>query len=125
MLNEKDRKIQLEEAVIAARSEIREIEHKELIEVNKSRIGKCYKFRNNYSLPSSDSDYWWLYMKILEVDDSGILAMKFQQNKYGKITIEPSHDTRLSNYGWLEISLSEFVAAWRDIIHKIDNLSPI
>lgn len=45
------------------------------------RIGSCYKYRNCYSCPKIDDDYWWVYYKIVGIDpnDKQLVVESFQQ----------------------------------------------
>ncbi len=59
--------------------EIDKIKTKEWLAKNRKMIGKCFKYRNNYSCPETDADYWWLYSRVIAVDDDGgLIAFEFQ-----------------------------------------------
>lgn len=59
----------------------------DLQEIKKKYLGKYYIYRDNcYSCPSENSDYWNVYYKVIDVDESGaIKAVSLQKDKYGKI----------------------------------------
>lgn len=52
----------------------------------KKREGTYEKFRNCFSSPTSDRDYWWLYCRILEVRETGELIYdEIQIDKNGRL----------------------------------------
>lgn len=108
----------------AAQVELWEIEKQEAEERNRSLIGKCFKYRNSYSCPQEDKDYWWMYMKVSGVSGTSLRVWRFQTDKYGKVDIEP--DTMFSqemiHIGRHEIPLAEFDAAWREIMERLERL---
>jgi hypothetical protein len=100
--------------------QIRELsaEHNALVEIDeraedRKLLGCCFKYRNNYSCPESDADYWWLYLKITSADD-GLMALTFEVDKNGRITIDPCHHVyrRTLLSGYTEIKASELSKAW-------------
>lgn len=111
-------------------------EQKEIIEKNypkfKKFIGKCFKYKNNYSCPTKPSDYWFTYTKVVELnpDDiydtgySGITSRfkgySFDCDKYGNISIN-NVDGYIHSLG-KEITESEFNEAWNKMMGKLDNL---
>lgn len=81
-------------------------------DTNGKKVGKFYKTRNNYSVPSKPSDYWWLYECVTRMDDGGFLwTMAFQTDKNGTISIEPERYAYHMQYG-TEITKAEFDRAW-------------
>lgn len=118
--------------------ELRQIEEKEfkkLIEKHypefKKLEGKCFKVRNGYSCPETESDYWFLYVKIqkIEKDDlyqsgENILAhfhgWNFQTDKYGRISIEFGYNNYVHSMSEEnEITNEEFKAAWLQLQTKL------
>ncbi len=109
----------LESEANKIREKIDSIKEKEIFEkvipFLKSFRNTSYKGRNNYSCPEKPSDYWWLYVKILDfVQDSDgyvhFVVEKFQTDKDGQCYFEifneytyhdmrepMSHYTKISN----------------------------
>jgi hypothetical protein len=71
-----------------AREELRAIEDAEKTKANASLIGKCFKYRNSYSCPESDADYWWLYSKVVSVDGEWAQVLRFQTDRNGRVEFE-------------------------------------
>lgn len=98
----------------ALKHELNEIEDAEQKEINKTLIGKCYKYRNNYSCPESDSDYWYIYARMIRIDEDGLLvAVRFQIDRNGRIEIEEDTDFTSQHYAssWIEIQSEEYLEA--------------
>ena len=55
----------------------------------KANVGKCSKYRNCYSCPSKASDYWWMYVRIVAVEDGSYVVQRFQRDSYGKASMDP------------------------------------
>lgn len=119
--------------------QIEELEFNELIEKNypkfKALEGKCFKLKNNYSLPQKKNDYWFLYIKILKIEKKDLYRSKevvlsyfngwsFEQDKYNIININPNYNTHvhlLSQEN--EITEEEFNLAWLKLLNKINKIS--
>lgn len=54
-------KRQLERTIQAARNELWKRQAVEQERFAKKLVGKCYRYRNSYSCPQTEADYWWLY----------------------------------------------------------------
>lgn len=86
-------------------------------------VGRCFKYRNSYSCPKEPSDYWWMYTKVVSVGEYWPVALEFQTDKDGQITIatkECFH--RLGGHD--EISVKEFNAAWRKLQQSVARMKP-
>lgn len=122
-MNTNTRKQELEEQITALRIELNEITDAEAKQVNKSFAGRCFKSRNNYSCPEKPSDYWWLYIRVVDVSD-GVTVIHAQRDKDGRITIEPSHyvvPQTLERYK--EITRGEWNAAYAEILAAANALA--
>lgn len=112
------------EAADDARVELWRIEAQEAEYHNRALIGKCFKYRNSYSCPQDDNDYWWMYCKVLGVKGTSLQVWRFQTDKYKKVDVEP--DTMLAReqlqIGYHEIPLAEFDAAWQATMEKLERL---
>ena len=118
--------------------ELRQIEEKEfneLIEKHypefKALEGKCFKVRNCYSLPETESDYWFLYVKIQKIDKDDLYkssdnilsrfhGWSFQTDKYGSISVEFDYNSYVHSMSEeTEISNEEFKEAWLKLQSKL------
>lgn len=110
----------------AARANLDAIEKRKRRSASKKLVGKCFKYRNCFSLPQSDADYWWLYLRVLGVDDYGHpVGVTFQVDKDGRAEIEPSlrlMSLGIERSGYIEIPQTEFVAAQRSILAAVERL---
>ncbi len=78
---------------VARRNEmaIREqIEEREVAPKRRALVGKCYRYRNNYSCPQKASDYWWMWVKVVGVDGGNIQVVQVQLDKYGTAGVVPA-----------------------------------
>lgn len=83
---------------------------RELPKLKKQYEGKFFKYRNNYSCAETESDYWFLYRKVMKVVDwRSVDVIQFEMDKYKKISIE-RQETYIENLG-VEISEKEYKAA--------------
>lgn len=109
-----DRKSQLEATIKAARDELNAIRENDDQGEAEKLVGNCYVFRNCYSCPDSDADYWNLYSRIIAAQAGSVRVVSFQVDKYGTLSIERQtrpHQHYKSSENRL-ISLSEFLKAW-------------
>lgn len=87
---------------------------RELPKLKKQYEGKYFKYRNNYSCPERESDYWFMYRKVMKViDERNVDVITFQMDKYKKISIE-RQETYIENLG-VEISEAEYKLAAQGI----------
>lgn len=121
------------ERMIAAQEKRVNLEKDELWELQKSLIpftvatkskdiGRCFKCRNNYSCPEEDSDFWWVYYRITDVNKDGYYScIYFQTDKYGRQ--EVSIDVRNYIYDdWKEITSEEYKIAVEKYISGVEKL---
>lgn len=122
-----NRKQQLQEIISEARSELDEIKAKENIAFCEPLIGKCYKTQNNYSCPETEDDYWWLYLKVISMTESGsgFNVLAFQVDKDGRADIRPNdYMHRNSMLRYEEIDPSEFNDEWNNVMSYVSELNP-
>jgi hypothetical protein len=123
-----DRKAALQTAINTLRAELGEIEHAESVEVVREAIGKCFKYRNCYSCPKEESDYFWLYAKVVGMRDGSAIVFEFQTDKYGHLSVKPdeTYYGRAPNEdrGYQPITAAEFNAAWRAVQAKVKGWKP-
>jgi hypothetical protein len=75
-------------------------------------VGKYFKFRNCYSCPQNEADYWWRYLYVNGIDEECYLvctAFEITADKKIHVSFE-EHHAGLS--GYQEIKRSEFAAAY-------------
>lgn len=90
---------------------------------NASFSGKHYRVRNNYSCPSKPSDYWWMYVGVIDTRD-GIFAMTFQTDSRGEVRIEKRAfymPVTLNSYQ--QITKREFESEFRKMLARVGKLS--
>lgn len=101
------------------RQEIRVLEEKERIEKEwpewKERGGTFWKFRNSYSCPKDDSDFWWKYLHISNVTQDGLMdTLEFQIDKDGRLTVQEQKRIRWNLYhGYVPATAEEWHEAAR------------
>lgn len=118
----------LQQIIRAARGRLGDIEHKERVADLRKKVGQCFKYRNNYSCPAKPSDYWWMYIKIIEARDGEAICFEFQIDRYGHLTVKP----RANNYsiepsadrGYTPISNADFDKAWKAAQKKVAGWKP-
>lgn len=99
----------------------------ERIDIEKSKeiqkyVGSYFKYKNSYSSPENENDYWWLYIYVKEIKNNDLIVVSFQTDKDGKIIVDPNdywhHD---DNY--IECSQKEFDTQWNKMIKKLRKIS--
>lgn len=102
----------IREQMADLRAELDVIEGEKRQQRNAELLGKCFAYRNSYSCPQDESDYWTHYTKITDISDSGRLSgISFQRDKDGKIEFEPRNWISESTLQ-REISTQEFDATF-------------
>ncbi len=92
---------------------------------NQKLVGKCFKSRNSYSCPEADEDYWWIYGKIISIEEgthanTDVYMDKFQDDKKGTIGFQINDLTFWPGSGdWVEISEREYVNAKAKVLSRI------
>ena len=107
------RKLEREGASIAAK--LRQVEDTERECEALKLVGTYWKYRNCYSCPEKDSDYWWMYMKVVKTDGRGHLTtFDFQTDKDGNVSTRQNgyQHVLLLKSGYVAISEAEFTRAW-------------
>lgn len=54
----------------------------------KKLLGKCYKYRNSYSCPESEKDYWWVYKQVVDIKPHNITSSCFQETRDGEFKFD-------------------------------------
>lgn len=117
--------IELKKTIQKARDELDEIETAKRREKASKAIGRCFRYWNSYSCPQGPEDRWWLYSRILSVNEDGYFeCLQFQIDKNGKheIGIESRSDWMLDG-SWQRIDAREFVSALEDFVESVKKLA--
>jgi hypothetical protein len=112
------REAELETIITKALTELRLIRGKAELAENRKLIGKCFKYRNRYSSGSS----WWLYLKVISADTSGVKVFQFETDEYGKVEIEITHARVHPDRGDIAITARQFNSAWKQTLARLDRM---
>lgn len=106
------KRLQAQSATI--REKIDKIEAADLREQASKLVGKCFRYRNCYSCPKSDADYWWVYQRVIRSTKQGYLILfSFQVDQYGRFEIEPLARRSPRLHLGEQITLKQFQHAWK------------
>jgi hypothetical protein len=99
-------------------SALYEARNKEKQAEAKKFVGKYFRYRNNYSLPKTAKDYWYIYFRVLRVDSMGmVVCLRVQRDKNGVIEINSKYHTYPHHLGE-QITRKQYVTAVNDIMEK-------
>jgi hypothetical protein len=77
--------------------------------------GTYWKYRNCYSCPKSDADYWWKYRRISNVTTEARMdTLDVEIDKNGRLEIKTNQgDPRIMQpmAGWVQVSREEWLEA--------------
>lgn len=119
-------KEQLEAEIAPLRKQLHRLRDLELKERSVALLGRCFKYRNCYSLPKKPSDYWWLYVKVVSVNYWPV-TFEFQTDRNGRIEVKQNKCASgldNGNESYTEISQKEFAAAWNRLQKHIGGMKP-
>jgi len=109
----------------AARLVLYRLEDEERTRKHGALVGRFFRYRNCYSCPEKESDYWWLYVAVTAMDEHGSLrVLKFQTDKEGKVSIEPrtfAMGELFTDGKYIEITEADFIAARRELLQHIES----
>lgn len=91
---------------------------------NAAVVGKHFKYRNCYSCPERPSDYWWLYLRVIEAKGGRLKCFAFEIDKYGKISVETKNSLYHVRDGYRPISAKEYRRAWDALMAKLKKAAP-
>jgi|SRR6185503_289089 len=115
-----NKKEELQQTIVTARYELHEIECQERLVQAKPLIGKCYKYHNCYSCPKDASDWWWLYVRVIGVNELGWPRLQtFQIDKNGDVSLQVNQE-RCSMSSYIEIEQDEYDSAWAKIEEEFE-----
>lgn len=113
---------ELRSAAKAANQKLSEAETAIRVKENASLLARCFRYRNNYSCPEKDSDYWWMYAKVIKIAKDGRLTLfQFQIDRYGNFDCRPAEDVFRITDGYQPLSAKKFNAAWKHFASKMLN----
>lgn len=115
------RKEQLEQIMQSAREQLWHIQEAENQEALGQYVGCFFKYRNNYSCPEKESDYWFDYLCVDRVEGSNLVGLLFSKDSNGQFSIIPEHYTR-HHSDHIEISADEFNAAKETLLNELKSL---
>lgn len=111
------RKDEIAAQMKSLRDELWKIEKVEEKERVTPLLGKCYRYRNCYSCPEVESDYWWMYFRIVALEGGSPIAFVFENGKYGEIRIKPrSRESEHLIAKAEEIPYKDYSRAWELLI---------
>jgi hypothetical protein len=79
-----NQKQKLQEQIAKLRAEYHSIDEREKRQANLKFVGKYFKFKNCYSCPEGEKDYWTGYTKVLKLDGIGLRCTQFEIDQSGK-----------------------------------------
>lgn len=87
--------------------------------VNSRFKGKCFKYRNHYSLPKEGED-WWLYVHVVGLIGGALVVNEFQTDHLGKVIFHPEkkHWGTMDD-DYIEISEDEYKSAFSKMVKHI------
>lgn len=119
----KKTKEQIEAEIAPLKAQLDELRDAEVLKESLTMVGKCFKYRNCYSMPQTEAYYWWYYAKVIGIGEYWPKAFTFQIDKDGKIEIEYK-TTFHRMQGYTQIPAREFDAAWRKVQKRIAGMKP-
>lgn len=121
MTNEK--LAQLIEEKRAIMDKILHLENKSRKEKNQKLVGKYFKYRNCYSCPQTDADYWFLYSVFTAIDSDGYLTkLQFEIDKDGQGSFQIHEFSDGPLQGSVEISKAEYQRALKKFKKRVSEL---
>ena len=114
------------------RTRIHELDDQRRYTENKPYVGKFFRFRNSYSCPQTDADYWYVYYRVdsISAPRGQLCGVRFQTDTDGKAEIV--HSTPLSlSLLFDEIDADAFYTALEDVqkivmaIHRPLQIQPM
>ncbi len=116
-------KEELQAQASSAQAALWKIEAAELAAAGNALVGKCFTYRNCYSCPRTEADYWTLYLRIDGCDKDGVLrGVSFQADSNGDVRVEfrmPSVRMFATPSGYKPSSRRQFNAAFSHVIKKL------
>lgn len=111
----------LREVAYKATSALAAAETKLRAKKNAELVGKCFRYHNS---GGGCTGRWWLYAKVLETKDGGLICFKFQKLPNGNMMIEPLEYVSASHLtnSYSPIPAGDFNKAWRAVQKHVASL---
>lgn len=92
-MNDDNRKREIEAEIMKLRTELDMLNDRDTLAAASKLVGKCFTYRNCYSMPKTAADYWLVWYKCVGVDGWPVVV-QFQRDKSGdcrcgKTTLSP------------------------------------
>ena len=110
------RKAELYKQIRVLRAETLAIEAAERQAKNSALVGKCFKMLNSYSCPQTESDYWYVYTKVLDTD---LNTFTFQDDRSAEFHIRIELGQYYADSDTVEIHPAEFESEWVKLLERI------
>lgn len=119
-------KDELNKIIDEAREELKRIDDAENLEKGFAFVGKFFKYKNSYSCPKTEADYWWLYLAVIAVEKGSLITRQFEVDCNGKaeVWVETSIGIGFSE-GYQEITKDEYLAAWLDVRNRLNTVADV
>lgn len=115
------REQELRSQISRLREELDEIEHDKEEYEKRDMVGKCFKYKNCYSMPQSESDYFFLYTRVFRHVDGNVKILQFQTDMDGCVRIDVEEMIFPRVHGE-EISSGEFEQALGYLVTHLDTI---
>lgn len=87
-----------------------------------AQIG-TWKFKNSYSCPQEDSDYWWLYRRIDKILKTGeVFFTEFQIDKNGHLSVKSDTSDWVFEKSYMTKWERVGKAEWNKAVKKVSKL---
>lgn len=117
-----ERKAQLAATIETAREELAGIQAVEYKAKYMPMLGKCFKYRNSYSCPQTEADYWYMYARIVDVGDSRLKLFRFQLDSTGKFEVERYAEVPCLTESYVPIGAREFLDVWLTTLIELSRI---
>lgn len=114
-------KQELQQQLNIIRDQLYEIEMEERAIQANALLGKCFRYKNSYSCPQKESDYWYEYFRADRVVDGNIQGLQFSQDSVGTFRLIEKETKPYHIAGWEKITKAEFNSKLRSFNVKIMN----
>ena len=93
----------------------------EVVEEAATKIGKCYRYRNNYSYPEPKDKKWWMYFRAESAEGHWLKGLKFEITCDGQYMAEIAV-LQCTLTGHQEITQKQFDVQWAKFCKKVKTL---
>lgn len=121
----KQLKKEYDEARIAYQDAEDEELKRKLLPKLKARLGQCFKYRNSYG---GNKDDWWLYERVVGIEDGVLMVDSFQECSDGRIEIKQTdkkmafRNDPYTNNSYIPIDVEEYRKAQAALLEKVSQV---